>query len=454
MKNRGIVMLPVYLEVPREAKKIINKNVGYMFELLKCTCEGLSYAEVLDSIYPSYILDIKLEKCVQTIKELYNMTQDNYEREALAPFYEWTLFHTISWWLDVTDENDLDEIPRKYCTDRSGEDRYDYINNIKNYIEFLFRDWDFLDLEIIYSIYKNNPELLESFLYIDVENYLELMPNDIVKEYQAMKERRKSSMDGRSNMTFNITGGQINIAKDNGNVNAIQNNGIGNNELDAIIGEIKNDLSELKKEDAEEIMDIVDMAREELAKTQPKVSRLRNCITLIAPMMTIANGIPTLSSNLQKFQEFIMNCKVNPEKLREILSPQNRQYGDLYDDYCGMQENLIKEAADASAEKIMLIAMSYKPETKADDVNVLFKYYRELQVFFDLLKINTRQLMPEEVLSVLYQYYHPFDTTEFRLPQNIFKSGGKIKDYIAPSMFAFKAKEVEVGTADCQGICQ
>ena len=106
-------MLPVYLEVPREAKKIINKNVGYMFELLKCTCEGLSYAEVLDSIYPSYILDIKLEKCVQTIKELYNMTQDNYEREALAPFYEWTLFHTISWWLDVTDENDLDEIPRK-----------------------------------------------------------------------------------------------------------------------------------------------------------------------------------------------------------------------------------------------------------------------------------------------------------------------------------------------------
>ena len=54
-------------------------------------------------------------------------------------------------------------------------------------------------------------------------------------------------------------------------------------------------------------LDIVDMAREELAKPQPKVSRLRNCIALIAPMMTIANGIPTLSSNLQKFGEFIMN---------------------------------------------------------------------------------------------------------------------------------------------------
>lgn len=131
------------------------------------------------------------------------------------------------------------------------------------------------------------------------------MPNDIVKEYQAMKERRKSSMDGRSNMTFNITGGQINIAKDNGNVNAIQNNGIGNNELDAIIGEIKNDLSELKKEDAEEIMDIVDMAREELAKTQPKVSRLRNCITLIAPMMTIAMVFQLYQATYKNFRNLL-----------------------------------------------------------------------------------------------------------------------------------------------------
>ena len=299
-------MLPVYLEVPSEAKKIINKNVGYMFELLKCICEEVSYAEVLDSIYPSYILDMKLEKCVQTVKELYNMTLDNYEREALAPFYEWTLFHTISWWIDVTDENDLDEIPRKYCTDKNGEDIYDYVNNVKNYLEFLFQDWDFLDLEIIYSIYKNNPELLEKFLYIDVENYLELMPNDIVKEYQAMKERRKSSMDGRSNMTFNITGGQINIAKDNGNVNAIQNNGTNTSELADIIKGIMENVHGLDSENADKIKDIVELAKDELNKPEPKSSRLRNCLTLIAPMLTIANGIPVLKENLLKLSDFIM----------------------------------------------------------------------------------------------------------------------------------------------------
>lgn len=112
----------------------------------------------------------------------------------------------------------------------------------------------------------------------------------------------------KRDMTFNITGGQVNFAKDNATINATQNNGVSSNELETIIKVIKDNLSDLKKEEADEIIDVVDMAKEELTKPEPKTSRLRNCITLIAPMMTIANGIPTLASNLQKLQEFIMQC--------------------------------------------------------------------------------------------------------------------------------------------------
>lgn len=64
-------------------------------------------------------------------------------------------------------------------------------------------------------------------------------------------------------------------------------------------------LSELKKEDAETIIDAMEIAKEELDKSKPRASRLRNCITLIAPMFTIANGIPTLVQNLQRFVEYI-----------------------------------------------------------------------------------------------------------------------------------------------------
>ena len=65
-------------------------------------------------------------------------------------------------------------------------------------------------------------------------------------------------------------------------------------------------IHDLDKENADKILDIVELARDELTRPEPKLSRLKNCLTLIAPMFTIANGIPTLEENLQKFSDFIM----------------------------------------------------------------------------------------------------------------------------------------------------
>lgn len=106
-------------------------------------------------------------------------------------------------------------------------------------------------------------------------------------------------------MTFNMNGGQFNLAKDNATINATQNNGVNASELDSIIKSIMENLSNLKKEDAESIIDAIEMVREELAKPEPKVSRLRSCITLLAPMLTITNGMPTLASNLQGLIDYI-----------------------------------------------------------------------------------------------------------------------------------------------------
>lgn len=106
-------------------------------------------------------------------------------------------------------------------------------------------------------------------------------------------------------MTFNMNGGQFNLAKDNATINATQNNGINASELDSIIKSIMENLSNLKKEDAESIIDAIEMVREELAKPEPKVSRLRSCVTLLAPMLTITNGMPTLASNLQGLIDYI-----------------------------------------------------------------------------------------------------------------------------------------------------
>ena len=107
-------------------------------------------------------------------------------------------------------------------------------------------------------------------------------------------------------MAFNMNGGQFIYAKGNATVNATQNNGVSINELDEIINAITDNLSGLKKDDADSIRDIVDMAKDELAKPEPKTGRLRNCLTLIAPMITVANGMPTLVDNLQKLKDYII----------------------------------------------------------------------------------------------------------------------------------------------------
>lgn len=107
------------------------------------------------------------------------------------------------------------------------------------------------------------------------------------------------------NVTYNVHGGQVITANDNSTITITQNNGISVSELENIIKGIKENLSGLKKEDSDNIIDVIDMAREELAKPEPKVSRLRNCVSLIAPMFTITNGIPVLANNLRKLLDYI-----------------------------------------------------------------------------------------------------------------------------------------------------
>lgn len=106
-------------------------------------------------------------------------------------------------------------------------------------------------------------------------------------------------------MTFNINGGQINIARDSAIINAVQNNGADRSELESIINNIKDNLSDLNKEQAEEIIDVLEIVKDELKKPEPKKSRLKNCIALITSMISIVNGIPVLASNLQKFHDYI-----------------------------------------------------------------------------------------------------------------------------------------------------
>lgn len=114
-------------------------------------------------------------------------------------------------------------------------------------------------------------------------------------------------MKEKNNMMITINGGQFNMSKDTSTLNANQYNWDNNinSELESIINAITDNIYELEKEMADQLLDIVEMAKSELIKPTPRPSILRNCIVLLAPMITIINGTPKLVENLNKLSELI-----------------------------------------------------------------------------------------------------------------------------------------------------
>lgn len=180
-------MVPVGGEVSIGIKRKISKNIYYIIELFISSCEGLDWDTFLEEIFPLFYFRKNPERCKEIVIELYEMTKDEFQRNYLKPIYEYALYHLIQWWLDVTDI-DMDEkiLPEEIS---SEDDRFwaENINNIERYSEYLFDDWDFLDVAEIWENYKIAPRFVTEFLRINLDDYIELMPDDIKEEYQKLK---------------------------------------------------------------------------------------------------------------------------------------------------------------------------------------------------------------------------------------------------------------------------
>jgi len=110
-----------------------------------------------------------------------------------------------------------------------------------------------------------------------------------------------------SEPTIQNYGGQINYATGNAKIIASQIIGESGTDFEQLSNKILKELSQLKQEDAETISDTIDLLKEELTRETPRTGRLRNAVTLLAPMITIVNGFPTLAQNLQSLVSYIQS---------------------------------------------------------------------------------------------------------------------------------------------------
>lgn len=217
--------------------------------------------------------------------------------------------------INFIDNNEIigDYINSGYDSNFDAEKEYNQVTTSYGDIKFNFGPTTEMES---YQIYK----ILKHILEIDSKIHLAMIEQYNVKNFQ---ERIKEFNDRvllvlitnieeyltkvgidmglDENMMFNVSGGQVNISQGNSTLNATQYNSNDFSEIDKLIREIKLDLSKLSPKDEEEAIDAIDMIRSEIENQQPKKGNIRIGIKTLAPIITVANGIPVLISNLQKF---------------------------------------------------------------------------------------------------------------------------------------------------------
>lgn len=190
-------MISIDYEVSKSILKKVNNNIYLIIELFNESCKGLDYETFLVEIFPEFLCRKNKEKCLEILKELEEYTRDDYYHN-LRPIQEYVLFHLLEWWLDVT-ECDFEEIVDEKEI-KSSDDRYiaDNINDIESYKGFMFDDWDFLEdsLSEYIELCKKNPLFVEKFFHIDLDEYIELMPDDKKEEYLNAKNEIQITLKG------------------------------------------------------------------------------------------------------------------------------------------------------------------------------------------------------------------------------------------------------------------
>lgn len=156
----------------------------------------------------------------------------------------------------------------------------------------------------------------------------------------------------------------------------------------------------------------------------------------------------TMPKDIQ-YQELIMNYPIDKQSLIEALVPKSENQGcdcAVYNDYCNVMYQKIDISAEKACEQIVIGAISFTPQTKLDDVNILFKYFSGIRDQALNFPTKVTQLIPEQSLEYLHRLCHMSDGEQFLLPTDFLQTDVNLKDYIVPSSFKFKNKMIELGS--------
>lgn len=158
-----------------------------------------------------------------------------------------------------------------------------YIYQILKYI--VDNNKDCRAYAMAYSTSRQYQDKLKGFC----DNVVEPLVNHIDSNYERIFI--EMGMDEESKFKIINNGGQVNIAKDDSNINAVQ---INNSQLDNLVQNVKNKINDIDDEEIKsEIIDTVEGIQEELKKPEIKKGRIKSFIT------SLQTKIPSIGTAIE-----------------------------------------------------------------------------------------------------------------------------------------------------------
>ncbi|MCP1135239.1 hypothetical protein NKT34_18220 [Paenibacillus polysaccharolyticus] len=185
-------MITIFQENNR-LNQLTNSTLNIFIELFIEFAGNLSFEEMYADIFPKEMSS--QEKCKSELMQLRQYVIDDFPH-TLKPIHEFILYKLLDYMSDAMDLDEQEEIfnnqIKKYY-DKNNEisdetkDILDSFQDINYLIGLIFEDVDFLDVGILYQMYIREPLNFEKIFNVNLDDYVDLMPQDIRKEYEKVR---------------------------------------------------------------------------------------------------------------------------------------------------------------------------------------------------------------------------------------------------------------------------
>lgn len=198
-------------------------------------------------------------------------------------------------------EQDVNQVCRSYGTifDSYIDEKQEvsYIYQILKYI--VDNDKDCRSYTMSYSYSDQYQDKLKGFC----DNVVEPFINHIDSNYERIFIEMGLDEDTKFEITINAD--QVNIAKDNATITAVQNNF---NEIDKLVNEIKTNIDSIDDSELRsEIVDNVDGLQEELIKADPKKGIVNSLTKALGELLTKIPGAIEIGAAITELIAFAQN---------------------------------------------------------------------------------------------------------------------------------------------------